>query len=372
LHLSIHSSARTCTAALCLALLAAAPAHADTPGVKISDAAYAATNTALVSGHVLPAYRTLETGMAALDTTTAAYCTGDDTKNLANVKTAFVTANDAWMGAEHIAFGPVDLFMRNLRLNFWPQARGKISDAVADAIVEQTDDNLKEVGKGTFALQGLPAFEYLLYSDDGLTPASPQCALASGIAANMHTIATDIVHEWTAGDPPFTTRMAEPGGDNFYFATHADVTLALFKSLHEGLQKVATLKLVPVLGTNMPDARPALAESSLSNRALENIRINLAALQQLYRGTDDDGLTALARNSELDPKLDALMRKAFTQTIATANAITLPLPDAVMDAQQRKLVEKLTTQTRALRQITAERLAPALGLSVGFNSLDGD
>ena len=66
------------------------------------------------------------------------------------------------------------------------------------------------------------------------------------------------------------------------------------------------------------------------------------------------------------------MRKAFRMTSESADAIAMPLPQAVRDAATREKVEKLHTQITALRQIVGRRLARALDLQIGFNALDGD
>ena len=57
---------------------------------------------------------------------------------------------------------------------------------------------------------------------------------------------------------------------------------------------------------------------------------------------------------------------------ASANAIALPLEKAVGDAGERPAVETLRRDTQALKRLLAEKLAPALGLPLGFNALDGD
>lgn len=66
------------------------------------------------------------------------------------------------------------------------------------------------------------------------------------------------------------------------------------------------------------------------------------------------------------------MHKAFRLTSATAQSIDGPIEKAAADPALRPPVEKLAKQVRALRQIVRDRLAPALGLAVGFNALDGD
>jgi len=170
----------------------------------------------------------------------------------------------------------------------------------------------------------------------------------------------------------FARTVAAPGPDNPYFATHQDATLAFFKSFHGGLQLIADVKLKPVVGDAIETARPNLAESRLSGRALDNIAVNLAALEALYLGESGPGLSALVRDHGGDAELDPLMRKAFRMTLETARGIEGPLGEAVNDPARRPAVEKLTTQVLALKQIVKTRLAAALDLQVGFNALDGD
>lgn len=356
--------------ALCNTSAAAADASIPTAS------AYADVNAALVSGHVVPAYAALASTTDALAVTTASYCNDDADASAEGLKTAFRNASDAWMGVEHLRFGPAELFMRNLRLNFWPQARGKVSDAIAAALSSDEGLETKSVDQRSFAVQGLPAMEYLVFTSfedgHGLVPNTPRCAMARAVSTNMQALAADVLTEWTDGDTPFEAVMTHPGPDNALYKTPSDVTLVLFRSLHDGLQRISSLKLVPVLGKDLDTARPGLAEAALSDNGVDNLKLNIAALETLYLGAADDGLTVLTQASTQDAKLDALMRKAFVKTRETADSILLPLPQAVVDAEERVKLEKLSKQLRALRQIVAERLAPALGLSIGFNSLDGD
>jgi len=344
----------------------AAPAQAK----GLTDEAYAQVNAALINGHVVPAYVRLASVTEALAGVTAAYCAGDALHSLENLQSAHKETSAAWMGAEHLGFGPAEFFMRNLRMNFWPQARGKVSDAVDRALAP--DAEAKPVDQRSFALQGLPAMEYLLFALPQLEAKTPRCDLAVAVSGNMQAIASDVLAEWTGGNTPYAATATSAGPDNATYPKASDVTLDLFRSLHDGLQRISTLKLDPALGKDIKRARPALAEASLSGSGMANIRQSLMALEQLYLGRDDDGLTRLTRMSADDPKLDALMRKAFQQTREMADSLALALPQAVSDVAERPKLKKLSKQVRALRQICADRLAPALKLSVGFNSLDGD
>ena len=161
-----------------------------------------------------------------------------------------------------------------------------------------------------------------------------------------------------------------PGPDNPFVEDHAAATLNFFQSLHDSLQLIHDVNLKPIIGESAAAARPVLAESRLSGRSQRNIVVTLEALQALYLGTGSAGLGDLT--AVADPKLDRLMRKAFRLTLATAQSIDGPIEKAAAEPGLRPPLEKLAKQVRAIRQFVRERLAPALGLAVGFNALDGD
>lgn len=360
--------------AICLALASSGGvAQAASP----DEVAFQQVNGVLINGHVIGAYEELARATGALSRETSAYCETGDVADLPDLKSTYEAAATAWMGAEHLRFGPSELFLRNLRMNFWPQARGKVATALGKLMDKASAGEDMDVSNGSFAIQGFPALEHLVYRDGGLLPNSPECKIAQAVAANMSAIAGDVLSGWADGTGDANTDAyvevtCTPGSLNSRFATHGEVTLELFKSLHDGLQRISTLKLDPVLGSDLAHARPAFVEMPLSGLALSNVQRNIAALEDLYLGTEGQGLSALVVANTDDAKLDALMRKAFAKTRATAAEISRPLGESVENPEQRKHVEKLAKQLRALRQIIATRLSAALGLSTGFNSLDGD
>ena len=357
--------------------LAVAMPAAAAPG-EVPDDAYRALAADLVRHHVVPGYRALATATAGLADAATAAC-AEPTRAAADgrLRAAFDAATDAWMGVQHLRFGPVELFMRGYRIQFWPRGQGKVDDAVAEALAAlapgvPSPDRFREA---SVAVQGLPAAEYLIF-DDASPLADPEradagCRLLQAIAANLAGMAVALVDDWTRGDAAFAAAMREPGPDNVYFETPQEAALAFFRSLYGGLQLIADVKLMPVAGKDIGAARPALAESAVSRRSARNIVGNLEALRQLYLGSAG-GFSALVAAHGADAGLDALLRKAFDQTLANAEALPVPLERAVLDPAHRPQVEKLLLQARALKQIVRTRLAEAAGLSVGFNALDGD
>lgn len=362
--------------ALCLLLLTGwcAPAAGDT----IAPDAYARFNTAMLNHHVLPRYERLAAATARHTRTAREFCMESGSAGLADVRGTYHDTMDAWMDVQHIRFGPVELYMRAYRLYFWPEARGKVGDAV-QTLLAKDDPGALAAGRlvdASVAVQGLPAIEYLLYTDDSLpgtgAMASLHCSLLMGISSNMQSIAEQILADWQGGDVNFRRLFLNPGPDNDYYQTHRDAALASFKSFHDALALIADVKLKPVVGESSETARPALAEARPSGRALRNIVLNLEALQALYLGEREAGLSTLVKKYGTDGELDPLMRKAFRMTIEAAYDIDGPLAEAVVDEAQREQVEMLSTRVIALKQIVKSRVAPALDLAVGFNALDGD
>ena len=356
------------TALILLVLVGAAPASGQQ---AIAPADYARINAALVETHALPRYERLATATDAFAAAVEAFCTGESDADHERLRAGFHDAMDAWMGVQHLRFGPVDSRMRGFRFYFWPQARGKVADAVAELVAAGEDDErLARIDRTNVAVQGLLAVEVLLYDDRYLGADPKGCGLFTAVTANMRAMAAGILADWREGEAPFARLLTTPGPDNPHFEDHSAGALAFFQSLYDSLQLLYDVNLKPVISQSTQDVRPVLAESRLSGRSQRNIAVTIEALQALYIGEGAAGLGDLAAIA--DPKLDRLMRKAFRLTLATSQSIDGPVEDAAADPARRPPVKKLATQVQALKQIVRDRLAPALGLAVGFNALDGD
>ena len=351
-----------------LVLWATSGSHAQ----EIAPADYARVNAALVETHAVPRYERLAVATGAFVVAAEAFCAGESSADQERLRAGFHDAMGAWMGVQHLRFGPVDSRMRGFRFYFWPQARNKVGEAVAELVAAGEDDAAltARIGRTNVAAQGLLAAEVLVYGGRYLGADAKGCGLLTAVAANMRTMAAGILSEWREGDGAFARLMTTPGPDNPHFEDHAAGTLAFFQGLHDSLQLIYDINLKPVIGDSAQSVRPVLAESRLSGRSRRNIVVTLEALQALYLGEGSAGLGELT--AVADPKLDRLMRKAFRLTLATAQSIEGPVEQAAVDSAHRPQVQKLAKQMQALKQIVRDRLAPALGLSVGFNALDGD
>jgi predicted lipoprotein len=351
--------------AILAVLLAAAPV-----ALAADPASYRQLNGDLVAHHVIPRYTALEAAMASLDQAAQAYCGAPSDAGFAALRKAYYGASDAWQNIQHIRFGPVDLFMRQQRFALWPDTRNTVGRQLAELLKSGDRARLsqKAFETGSVAVQGLPALERLLHDD--APPAGFACAAVTAITGNLAGMAADVLRAWRADYAPVMAQAGEPG--NHYQST-SEATLDLFKSLHTAVELVADHKLARPLGASAREAKPQLGEAWRSGRSMENIRLNLRAAEALYLGEGGgQGFGHFVRDVAGDTALDDLFRRAFRQTIATADSVSLPLKEAVKDKQERAKLVQLAKETTALKQLLATRLTGALDIPLGFNALDGD
>lgn len=341
---------------LLFALLAAAGAAAAEPD-------YRAINAGAVERHVLPRYRALAEATGTLAAAAKAHCADPQA-----VQEPWRRAMAAWQGAQHLRFGPIEYFNRLPRMEFWPDPRNVAQRQLAE-LFERRDPAALDPQKlvtGSVAIQSLSALERVLFDTQELKRLAGdayRCRWLEAVAANVAAIARETLSDWTAAPQDYAPRFVAADGKGSQYHAPSEATLELFKGVYAAVELVADHKLARPLGDRIAEARPRLAESWRSETSLANIRANLHAAHDLY---------ASLAPGVADPGLAGEIRQRFAAAIAAAEAVRGPLETAVGDAQRRPAVEKLRRDALALKRVLADRLAPALGLPLGFNALDGD
>ena len=346
------------------------------------DADYRKLNQVIVSQHILPRYQTFMAATDRLATAAEQTCATRATGELGALKTAFIAAMQDWEAIQHVRFGPVEFFSRASRIYFWPDPRASAATQLDDLLAKEDSNALApdSFAKSSVAVQGFPALEILLYGDDagaklaaGTAAGAYRCAVLVTIARNLQVMGRELDEEWRSGADPYGALLDRAGPDDLRFRHASEVTIELFKALYGDIELVADHKLARPLGASAQAARPRLAEAWRSKQSLANIQRNLAAAQAMYDGENGSGgISAFLRDVIGDSTLDGLMKRAFAQTAATANGITVPLEDGIGKAPTRAQFDKLAREAKALKALLVQRLAPALGIPVGFNQLDGD
>jgi hypothetical protein len=341
----------------------AAPAK---PNPKAAKAALTVTDQ-----FVIPAYRTLVQTAEAQAAAWTAFAAKRETGDFASLRTAYHAAADAWANAQLIKTGPVTLFLRYDRFGYWPEARNATQRALDQLLASKNPKDLapESLAHDSVAGQGLTALERLLY--DGDNPAALlkapgrdgawRAQVGLGIAQNLSALARDVLADWTGAGGVRATIAANKGWKNL-FADAPEAARLLLTDLVTGFKLMHDVKLLPVLGANAESAKPKLAESWRSGRPSRDLKLNLAAAQAMEKAFADE-IPAAHRT-----KIDGL----FANAAKAIDAMPADLGEAAADPKRRPRVDAARAAIKAVQTEIAKTLPGDLGVTLGFNSLDGD
>jgi predicted lipoprotein len=352
-----------------LLVLAAAPAPAKPNPKKAAQASKAAL--ALVDQFVIPAYQDLVQRCEAQEKVWTAFGSKRETGDFASLRAAYNAAADSWANAQFIKTGPITLFLRYDRFAYWPEARNATSRALDQLLTSANPKDLQpdSLAHDSVAGQGLTALERLLY--DGDDPAALLKApgkdgawrtqVGLGIAHNLTNISRDVLKDWTAPDGVRAAIMANKGWKNL-FADAPEAARLLLTDLVAGFKLMHDVKLLPVLGANAGAAKPKSAEAWRSARSQRDLKLNLAAAQGMTGALAD--VTTPAHRA----KIDGLLANAAK----AIDAVPADLGEAAADPKRRGRVDAARVAIKAAQTEIAKTLPGDVGVTLGFNSLDGD
>ncbi|WP_170790741.1 imelysin family protein [Ruegeria lacuscaerulensis] len=315
----------------------------------------AAILTDVVDAHVLPGYARLSETTGTLASAAQAGC--DPVSP--DLQAAFYDAFDDWILVSHLRFGPSERDDRAFALAFWPDTKGFTPKALS-GLISTSDpvvENPKAFAETSIAGRGFFALEMMLFdpafADQGQAPY--RCALIRAITTDIDRNAKAIAEDWQ----PFAEHVTQPGGDSPYRSEN-EALQELYKALSTGLQFTSETRLGRPLGT-FDRPRPKRAEARRSARSVRHVELSLITLRDLAMRLSAD-----------HPAIAADMDGAFDNAIARAQALNDPAFAGVANPLGRLRIEALQQSINDVRQIAANDLGPTLGISAGFNALDGD
>jgi predicted lipoprotein len=300
-----------------------------------------------VSRHILPGYASFATAAQDLADAAAQSCT------LTDLRPAYHAAFDAWMGVQHLRFGPVEQGGLGLAIAYWPDPKG--SGARAQMALLTGDTAMLEpeaFAQQSIAARGLFALERLLYPAADL-PGDP-CALIRATTVDLARVARAVNDAWVGGYAQTVLTAGEAG--NTTYLTRPEVRQALFTQLVTALEFTDDTRLGRPLGS-FTTPRPERAEALASNRPLRNIVLSLQAQKALVLALTPDAPQTIA---------------AFDHALGLANALDDPDLAGVAQPEARLKVEILQQAIEALRIVVLSELGPELDVGIGFNAADGD
>jgi predicted lipoprotein len=318
----------------------------------------------LADGFIVPRYEALARAADAQRDAWRTFCAAPTEAALADLRAAYLAAADAWSSIEIVRYGPVSEDFRLERISYWPERKNATGRGLAQLLADAQAPSPTPEGirRASAAVQGLPALERLLYAgpppqvDDfsASREGERRCAVGRAIAANVANLAAEIIEGWTRGPTGLAARLSEP-------ETAKVAVRRLATDLLTSFQVMRDVKVLPVLGPDAAETKPRLAEGWRSGRPTRALALNLEAAETMARIMLDD------RSGE---------QANSTLVIRQAKRIAEGLPsDFAMlagDVRQRHRVILLFDALGFARDSLLGELPAALGISLGFNGLDGD
>jgi predicted lipoprotein len=304
------------------------------------------------------------------------YCAQRSIERQRDMERDFDQLVTAWGLIEHIRFGPITQENRLERIFFWPDRRGIGGRQIAQTIQTRDQDALDPVKLASkrVAIQGLAALEVALFAAPSKEPEERayRCAYAKSIATNISNLAAAVLAEWAAPEG-FVRFWLNPGEGNPHFLKPSETTLALAKSLDNGLERVRDEWIAPPLGLGVQRRRltPVL---STSKRTLRYFHAGLQGLHNLYvKGGLNKAIVDTAKNHpDVTVPLNAKLVLSEIET-AGGEIVALVRQGKPFDADMmlRPLAAVGFPLKNAREQFIA-LMGLTAGLSMGFNASDGD
>ena len=400
------------------AMIAASIVPAMARQARAAEPDFAAFNTGYAKNIVLPAFTHLRKACAIWAKDAADLEKVPSAAKLDIARRWFDPVSDAWMRAQQFRLGPLSEGQRAERFAYWPERRNVVAKQLAALVASNDPAELepKRFAEASVAIQGLPALERLLYGDEKaadtvddffLGPrAGRHCAIFRAITANLLVIAEECEAAWSAvvGDPAKSTAP--------FAANSAEATTQFYTNLLTMLQIVAEQKIGAPLGADIASENPKVAEQWRSSRSGRNIDLNLTTAQNSFLAPG--GFATLLRPGHADlvaevekafatvrlllrpghADLVAEVEKAFATVLdAPGVSFTAKAPNdysqlldelklegvviaegvpQISDEDRRKNATDLIVKINHLRDILRQKVPPAIGITLGFNELDGD
>jgi predicted lipoprotein len=344
---------------LALALLAfAEPAAAQTVD-------HAAIAERALDGYILPGFERLSAATHALAGAAETACAGAGPIDEGPVVAAYNDAFDAWIGVEHLRFGPMQEDNAGFAIAFWPDTKGSTPRTLetmardADPVV---DDPAAFAGVSV-AARGLFALDYLMADPEAapIEAGSYRCRLLVAIARDMAGTADGMLARWR--DPWAGILTSAGAADNPVYLAPDEATRALYSALTDQLQADVDLRLGRPLGT-FERPQPRRTEAWRSGRSLANMAASLASLRTYAE---------VVFGPAIGPDHAGAVDRSFAAALAALDRVQGEAFDvAVASAQGRVHVEALQSAVRRVQTEVAEHVGPEVGVTSGFNSMDGD
>jgi predicted lipoprotein len=346
------------TSLAALALSACAPADPQ-----------AVTSASIARQVILPTYSRWVDADRQLATSALAFCEGKT--DLAQARADFLHAQKTWAELQPLLIGPLAEGNRSWQVQFWPDKKNLVGRQVEQLVTAQPQITADALAKSSVVVQGLSAYEYVLF-DAAIDMANAEqkaryCPLLSAIGERQKALAEEILSSWNSNDGMLAQLSKFPN------QRYADSHEAIAELLRVQVTALDTLKKklgTPLGRQSKGQPQPFQADAWRSNASLSSLEASLASAQTVWVGVDNKGLRGLlpAEQKPLAEKVDA----AYAASRKLLAELKPPLADLLASEEGRQQLNAVYDSLNVVHRLHEGELAKALGIQLGFNANDGD
>lgn len=323
---------------------------------------------ALADGVLLPAHQAWADANAQLEQDAQAFCRAE--QHLEQTRAGYLRAHRAWAALQPLLVGPLSENNLAWQVQFWPDKKNLVARQVENLLKAQPNLTQEALDKGSVVVQGLTAYEYVLF-DPHIDLADSDarqryCPLLTAIGTHQRQLGETVLAEWTRDDGMRARLTRFP---NERYAEPQEAVSDLLRTqvtAIDGLKK----KLGAPLGRQSKGiAQPYQAEGWRSGNSLDNLAATLESAERLWNGAQQDGVRSLlVDQAELAGRIDT----AFGDARQRAAAFDEPLGALLGNPEGMAALNAFYDSINRLHRLLEGDLARALGVQIGFNAHDGD
>ena len=349
------------TAATALIGLLLAGCGVEDPHVKVS--------AALTDGVLVPGHAAWSQANARLRQSAEAFCRGE--QDLEQARESFLATQRQWAALQPLQVGPLSENNLAWQVQFWPDKKNLVARQVEALLTSQPELTPAQLAKGSVVVQGLTAYEYVLFDTNlDMTNSATQqryCPLLIAVGQHQQALSAEVLARWTDADG-MRARLRE-----FPNTRYADAQEAVSDLLRTQISAIDGLKkkLGAPLGRQSKGVpQPFQAEAWRSGNSLANLAAAVDSAEHLWLGANRDGLRSLlsGEHGELAARIDA----AYVDTRQRLATFNQPLGLLLSSDAGHAELDALYDSLNRLHRLQEGDLARALGIQIGFNAHDGD
>lgn len=347
------------------------PAAADEMYAKL-----AAHSAAVIAAH----YIEFENSATHLAESVDQFCEETSQEHLIDLQDAWLQTAMAWDRADVYHGRPVFEKDLDFHINFWPANAKQIEKLLAD-VKRPLDAKLFD--HGSVGRKGLAGLEYLLFSQGDSVDlqlytdhklSSRRCDYLDKVGAEIKRHAVSIASAWAPSENNYRAEFEGLSNELSPLLGQTDTISLLVTNLVRRLEAVQDRLLGQPLGSlTQGVVKPYRLQAWRSQKSLQRITAGLDGISRLYFGdsaiSGSFGVHAyLMANKQVE--LAEKIAAEFVIVQKKVSAINTPV-FTLLTSKPEVLLE-MHAHLGQLRGFFREELTQAFGVTLGFNSEDGD